>query len=156
MAEDWFTIERRFVEYELGCFNFVYRTDDGDFLTRSEAFDELTPTMAEGLEGLPPEEQVLDGADAEEFIFESGIYKLVEAEGRVVVQYTDGQTRWTDELLREQVFSTVDHAGVSFKDWLAGQLDAGTLKVVEILQYIGYEDEDADEETVITERVIVD
>jgi hypothetical protein len=39
---------------------------------------------------------------------------------------------------------------------VAAQLDAGTLKAVDILQYIGYEDEDADEKTLITERRIID
>lgn len=35
-------------------------------------------------------------------------------------------------------------------------VDAGTLAAVNVLQYMGYEDEDADEETVIAERQITD
>jgi hypothetical protein len=74
-ADTELTIERRAVDAELGSFTFVYRTDDGRILTFDEAFDELTPEMAEGLEGLPPEDQVIDGGDVQEFIFESGIYE---------------------------------------------------------------------------------
>ena len=36
------------------------------------------------------------------------------------------------------------------------QVDAGTLTAVDVLQFIGYENEDAEEETVITERLIID
>jgi hypothetical protein len=144
---------------------FVYRTDDGRILTDNEAFDELLPEIKEGLEGLPPEDQVIDGldedqvidwVDVEGYIRESGIYELVEVKAWIVTQYTDGRTRWTNDQLREQVFPTSDHSDLSFEDWLAAQVDAGTLTAVEVLQYVGYEDEDADEETLITERLIID
>jgi hypothetical protein len=54
------TISRADANRELG-FGQIYRTDDGRILNFNEAFDELTPEMAEGLEGLPPEDQVIDG-----------------------------------------------------------------------------------------------
>jgi hypothetical protein len=82
--------------------------------------------------------------------------EVVEVTARVVTQYTDGRTRWTNDQLQEQVFAVSDHGNVSFEDWLAVQVDAGTLAAVEVLQYIGYENEDADDETVITERLIID
>ena len=154
------TIDRRAVDAELGSSTFVYRTDDGRILTFAEAFDELTPEMAGGLEGLPPEDRVIDGGDVEEFILESGIYETLTVEGRIVTQYTDGRTRWTNDQLREQIFPTSDHGDLSFENWRVTQVDAGTLTAVEVLQYVGYEDEDegedADEETVITERLIID
>lgn len=84
------TIERSAVDFALAS-DFVYRTDDGRILTFTEAFDELTPEMAEGLEGLPPEDRVMDGGDAEEFIFESGIFDRIEVEARIVPQYSDGR-----------------------------------------------------------------
>lgn len=149
------TIERRAANAALGPFQTVYETDDGRILTFDEAWDELLPDMQEGLEGLPPESQVIDGADVAEFIFESGIYRLVEVEGRIVSQYSDGQTRWTNDQLREQVFPDSTDDG-SFEDWLAAQVDAGTLTAVEVLQYIGSEDEDGDEQAVVTERLIID
>lgn len=136
--------------------DFVYRADDGRILTFEEVFDELTPEMSEGLEGLPAEEQVIDGGDVELFLLESGRYESVEARGHIVTQYTDGRTRWTDDELREQVFPNADHGGLSFEDWRAAQLEAGMLTAVDVVQFVGYADEDADEETVITERLIVD
>jgi hypothetical protein len=150
------TVERRAVDAELGSFQTVYRTDNGRILTFDEAFDELTPQMAEGLEGLPPGDQVIDGGDVQEFLLESGIYELVTVEGRIDTQYTDGRTRWTNDQLREQVFPTSDHGNLRFEDWRAAQVDAGTLTAVDILQYVGYEDADADEEAVLTERLIID
>ena len=67
---------------------------------------------------------------------------------------------WTwgleDFLLQERVFAVSDHGDLSFEDWLAVQVDAGTLTAVEVLQFIGYENEDANEETVITERLMID
>lgn len=154
-AGDNLTIKRSAVEAESGhCF--IFR--DGDrILTYNEAFDELTPEMAEGLQGLPAEEQVLTGADMEAYIFESGVYETVELTGdRVVTRYSDGRTRWTDDELREQVFPTADHGDLSFEDWRSAQLKAGTLTAVEIVQFVGYADEDDEEEKVITERLIVD
>ena len=159
-ADNALTIARSRLATAMGLF--VYRADDGRILTDNEAFDELTPEMAEGLalaverEGLSPEGQVIDGGDVESFIFESGIYEVVEVAARVVTQYTDGRTRWTNDQLREQVFPVSDHGDSSFEDWLAVQVDAGSLAAVEVLQFIGYENEDADEETVITERLIID
>jgi len=141
---------------------FVYRADDGRILTENEAFDELTLEMEEGLaldverEGLSTEGQVIDGGDVESFIFESGIYEVIEVAALVVTQYTDGRTRWTNDQLREQIFQISDHGNLSFEDWLAVQLAGGSLATVDVLQYIGYENEDADEETVITERLIID
>ena len=154
------TIARSCLATAMGCF--VYRADDGRILTDNEAFDELTPEMEQGLaldverNGLSPEGQVIDGGDVESFIFESGVYEVVEVAAVVVTQYTDGRTRWTDDQLREQVFPTSDHGDLSFEDWLAVQVDAGTLTAVDVLQFIGYENEEADEETVITERLIID
>ena len=154
------TIPRSGLATAMGCF--VYRADDGRILTDNEAFDELTPEMEEGLaiaverEGLSSEDQVIDGGDVESFIFESGIYEVVEVTARVVTQYTDGRTRWTNDQLQKRVFAVSDHGDLSFEDWLAVQVDAGTLTAVEVLQFIGYENEDADEETVITERLITD
>jgi hypothetical protein len=152
-ADNELTIARSDLVTAFGCF--VYRTDDGRILTYDEAFDELLPEIAEGLEGLPPEDQVIDGGDVEDYIRESGIYELVEVKAWIVTQYTDGRTRWTNDQLREQVFRTSDHGDWSFEDWLAAQVDAGTLTAVEVLQYIGYEDED-DEEKLIAERRIID
>lgn len=149
------TIERSAVELALAS-DFVYRADDGRILTFEEVFDELTPEMAAGLEGLPAEEQVIDGGDVELFLLESGRYGSVEARGHIVTRYSDGRTRWTDDELREQVFPTADHGGLSFEDWRAAQLKAGTLTAVEVVQFVGYADEDDDEATVITERLIVD
>ena len=154
------TIPRSDLVTAMGCF--VYRTDDGRILTDNEAFDELTPEMEEGLaldverEGLSPEGQVIDGGDIESFIFESGIYEVVEVAALVVTQYTDGRMRLTNEQLREQVFPVSDHGNLSFEDWRGAQVASGSLAAVEVLQYIGYENEDADEETVITERLIID
>lgn len=154
------TIPRSGLATAMGCF--VYRADDGRILTDNEVFDELTPEMEEGLaldverEGLSPEGQVIDGGDVESFIFESGIFEVVEVAAVVVTQYTDGRTRWTDDQLREQVFQISGHGDLSFEDWLAAQVDAGTLTAVDFLQFIGYENEEADEETVITERLIID
>jgi len=157
-ADSESTIERRAVDAELGPSTFIYRTDDGRILTFNEAFDELTPQMAEGLEGLPPEDRAMDGGDVQEFIFESGVYLSLVVEGQIVTQYTDGRTRWTNDQLREQVFPTSDHGDLGFEDWRAAQVDAGTLTAVDVLQYVGTEDEDedADEETVIHERLIID
>ena len=81
---------------------------------------------------------------------------MIEVSALVVTQYTDGRTRWTNDQLREQVFPVSDHGDSSFEDWLAVQVDAGTLTAVEVLQFIGYENEDAEEESVITERLIID
>lgn len=148
------TIERQAVAHELGLGNFVYRTDDGRIVTEGEAFDELLPQMEEGLKGLPPEGQVIDGGDVQEFIFESGIYETVTVQGRIVIQYTDGRTRWTNDQLREQVFPNSERGSLSFEDWRSAQVDAGRLTAVEVLQYVGLEDED--EGTVITERLIID
>jgi hypothetical protein len=159
-ADNELTIPRSGLATAMGCF--VYRADDGRILTDNEAFDELTPEMAEGLalaverEGLSPEGQVIDGGDVESFIFESGIYEVVEVAARVVTQYTDGRTRWTNDQLRERVFPGSDHGNLCFEDWLAAQVAGGSLAAVDVLQYIGYENEDADEETVITERLIID
>ena len=160
-ADNELTIPRSGLATAMGCF--VYRADDGRILTDNEAFDELTPEMEEGLaiaverEGLSSEDQVIDGGDVESFIFESGIYDVIEVAALVVTQYTDGRTRWTSDQLREQVFPTSDHSvDLSFEDWLAVQVDTGTLTAVDVLQFIGFEDEDADEETVITERLIID
>lgn len=149
------TIERNAVELALAS-DFVYRADDGRILTFDEVFDELTPEMAEGLEGLPAEEQVIDGGDVELFLLGSDRYQSVETSGHIVTQYTDGRTRWTDDELREQVFPNADHGGLSFEDWRAAQLKADRLTAVEVLQFVGYADEDAEEKTVITERLIVD
>lgn len=148
-------IERSAVELALAS-DFVYRADDGRILTFEEAFDELTPEMAEGLEGLPAEEQVIDGGDVELFLLESGRYQTVEARGRIVTQYADGRRRWTDDELRQQIFPTADSGGQGFADWLSEQLKADTLTAVDVVQFIGHADEDADEETVIAERLIVD
>jgi hypothetical protein len=159
-ADNALTIARSRLATAMGLF--VYRADDGRILTDNEAFDELTPEMEEGLalaverEGLPPEGQVIDGGDVENFILESGIYEVVEVAALVVTQYTNGRKRWTNDKLREQVFPVSDHGDLSFEDWLAVQVDVGTLTAVEVLQFIGYENEDADEETVITERLIID
>ena len=159
-ADHELTIPRSGLATAMGCF--VYRADDGRILTDNEAFDELTPVMEEGLaldverEGLSPEDQIIDGGDVESFIFESGIFEVIEVAAVVVTQYTDGRTRWTNDKLREQVFPISEPGGLSFEDWLAAQVDAGTLTAVEVLQFIGYENEDADEETVITERLIID
>lgn len=149
------TIERSVVELALAS-DFVYRADDGRILTFEEVSDELTPEMAEGLEGLPAEEQVIDGGDVELLLMDSGRYESVEARGHIVTQYTDGRSRWADDELREQVFPNADHGGLSFEDWRAAQLKAGTLTAVDVMQFVGYADEDADEETVIAERLIVD
>lgn len=154
-SENALTIDRHAVDAEMGSGLFVYRTDDGRFLTLNEASDELTPAMAEGLVGLPPEDQVIDGGDVEEFILESGIYGIVEVSGRVVTKYTDGRTNWTNDQLREKVFPTSDHGDLTFDDWRAAQVDGGVLTTVDVLQFVGYEDEDADQETVITERLII-
>lgn len=149
------TIERSAVDLALAS-DFVYRADDGRILTFEEAFDELTPEMAEGLEGLPAEEQVIDGGDVELFLLDSDRYESVEARGHIVTQYADGLRRWTEDELREQVFPTADPGRLSFEDWRTAQLRAGTLTAVDFVQFVGYVDEDADEETVITERLIVD
>jgi PAS domain-containing protein len=150
------TISRRAAAAEAGDFTVVYRTDDGRIISFDEAFDELTPELAEGLEGLPPEEQVIDGGDVQEYINESGIYKSIEVEGRIVTHYTDGQTRWSADQLRDHVLPTVDGDGLRFEDWLAAQVDTGELIAVDVLQYLGDEDEDADVQVVIAERLIVD
>ncbi|MFM8856713.1 MAG: hypothetical protein ACKOI2_05825 [Actinomycetota bacterium] len=136
--------------------DFVYRADDGRVLTFEEVSDELTPEMAEGLEGLPAEEQVIDGGDVELFLLDSDRYESVEARGHIVTQYCEGRSRWADHELREQVFSCADHDGLTFEDWLAAKLESGMLKAVDVLQFVGYADEGADEETVIVERLIVD
>ncbi|MEI8081790.1 MAG: hypothetical protein WCI74_08100 [Actinomycetes bacterium] len=145
-------IERAAVDYALG-YPFIYRTDDGRFLTLDEAWDELTPDL---LAGLPAGEQVIDGGDVEALIFESGVFATIEVESQIVTQYSDARTRWTNDQLREQVFLTSDHGDLSFEDWLSAQVQAGVLKPVDVLQFVGYEDEDADEETVITERLIIE
>ncbi len=64
--------------------------------------------------------------------------------------------RWTTDELRKQLFPNSDHGDLSFEDWPAAQVDSGTLTAVEVLQFIGFEDEDADEATLITERLIID
>lgn len=149
------TIERSVVELALAS-DFVYRADDGRILTFEEVFDELTPEMAEGLEGLPAEEQVIDGGDVELFLLDSDRYQSVEARGHIVTQYTDGRTRWTDDELREQIFPNADHGGLSFESWRVAQLEAGALTPVDVVQFVGYDDDDAQEESVMTERLIVD
>lgn len=149
------TIERSAVNLALAS-DFVYRADDGRILTFEEVFDELTPEMAAGLEGLPAEEQVIDGGDVELFLLDSDRYQSVEARGHIVTQYSDGRSRWADDDLREQVFPNADHDGLSFEDWRTAQLKAGTSTAVDVVQFVGYAEEDADEETVITERLIVD
>lgn len=150
------TISRQAANCATGDFRFVYRTDDGRIITLDEAFDELTPEMAEGLEGLPPDEQVIDGAAVEEYIWQNGIYESIEVRGRIVTHYTDGQTRWSADQLRDHVYTTVDGDGLRFEDWLAAQVDTGRLMAVDVLQYLGFEDEDADVQIVISERLIVD
>lgn len=154
LVENDLTINRRDVPGNLGCF--VYR--DGDrILTCSEALDELTPELAQELEGLPDDEEFINGTDDDSFILEQGIYESVDiVDALVITQFTDGRTRWTNEEIRGQIFPTSDHGDLSFESWLAAQLDAGTLRAVDVLQFIGYEDEHADEKTLITERLIVD
>lgn len=151
-----FTIERSAVDAEVGLGNFVYRADDGRILTTGEAIDELTAEMSQGPLGLSPEYDVIDGGDVEELISESGIYATLEVEGRLVTQYSDGQSHWTNDQLREEVFPISDHGDLSFEDWRTAQVGAGNLTESDVLQYVGYEDEDADHETVIAERLIVD
>ena len=147
------TIDRRDVASNLGCF--VYR--DGDrILTFSEALDELPPELAEEFEGLSDDEELFDEGGVGPFIVEQDLFESIDVDARVVTQFTDSRTRWTNEELREQIFPISDHGDLSFESWLAAQLDAGTLKAVDVLQYIGYEDEDADEKILITERLIVD
>jgi hypothetical protein len=159
-ADNELTITRSRLATAMGCF--VYRADDGRILTDDEAFDELTPEMEEGMaiaverEGLSSEDQIIDGGDVESFIFESGIYEVLEVTALVVTQYTDGRMRWTNDQLQERVFAVSDHGNLSFEDWLAARVDEGSLAAVDVLQYIGYENEDADEEKVITERLIID
>lgn len=150
------TINWQAAKAETGDLTSVYRTDDGRILTFDEVFDELTPELAEELEGLPPEKQVIDGGDVEEYIRESGVYESIDVEGRIVTHYTDGRTRWSADQLREHVFAASDGDGWSFEGWLAAQVDTGRLTAIDVLQYLGYEDDDADEQTVITERLIVD
>jgi len=154
LAESVLTVDRRDVAGNLGCF--IYR--DGDrILTLREALDQLAPELAEGLAGLSEDEEVIDESNVETYIFEQGVYESVDVvDALVITQFTDGRMRWTNEELREQIFPTSDHGHLSFESWLAAQLDAGTLRAVDVLQYIGYEDEDADEKTLITERLIVD
>ena len=154
-SENELTIQRSAVELALAS-DFVYRADDGRALTFEEAFDELTPEIAEGLEGLPVDEQVIDGGDVEMCLLESDRYQSVEARGRIVAKYSDGRRLWTEDELREQVFPTADPGQMSFEDWRATQFVAGALAAVEVVQFVGYADEDADEETVIAERLIVD
>ncbi len=153
--ENELTIERSAVELALAS-DFVYRADDGRVLTFEEVFDELTPEMAEGLEGQPAEARVIDGGDIELFLLESDRYESVEARAHIVNQYSYGRSRWADDELREKLFPKADHDGLSFEDWRAAQLEAGTLTAVDVVQFFGYADEDADEETVIAERLIVD
>lgn len=149
------TIRRDDLITAFGCF--VYRTDDGRILTDDEAFDEVLPEIAKGLEGLPPEDQVIDGGDVEEYIRENAVFQTIDVDSaRIVTQYSDGKVRWTNNQLQQQVFPTTDHGDMSFEDWLANQLEQGKLTKLEVLQYVGYEDEDADEETIITERLIID
>lgn len=148
------TIQRDALASALGCF--AFRTDDGRILTDSEAFDEVLSEMVEGLEGLPPEDQVIDESDLEEYIFETGIFQRIEVDARVVTHYRDGRIRWTKDQLREQAFPTGDHGDLSFEEWLAHQLDHGQLTKLEVLQYIGHEDDDDDEAAVIAERLIID
>jgi hypothetical protein len=154
-SDNELTIERSAVELALAS-DFVYRADDGRVLTFEEAFDELTPEMAEGLEELPADEQVIDGGDVEMFLLESGRYESVEARGHIVTRYTDGLRRWTEDELREQVFPTADPGDLSFEDWRSAQVEAGMLKAVDVVQLVGYADEGTDEATVIAERLIVD
>lgn len=144
------TIGRQAVNGETGGFTFVYRTGDGRVLTLDEAFDALTPELAEGLEGLPPQERVIDGGDVEEYIRESGAYESIEVEGRIVSHYTDGQTRRSADQLRERVFPASGRDGLSFEDWLAAQVNHGRLTAIDVLQYADYEG------AVIAERLIVD
>lgn len=139
-SDNELTIERRAVELASAS-DFVYRAADGRILT----FDELTHEMAEGLEGLPVAEQVIDGGDAELFLLDSDRYQSVEARGRIGTQCTDGRRRWTEDELRELVCSTSDPGQLRFEDWLAAQLEAGILTAVEVFQFVGYADEDADE-----------
>ncbi|PQM53313.1 hypothetical protein C5U48_05420 [Mycolicibacter virginiensis] len=144
------TVSRQAANAETGSFTFVYRTGDGRVLTFDEAFDELTPELAEGLKGLPPQERVIDGGDVEEYIRESGIYESIEVEVRIVPRYTDGPTRWSANQLREHVFPATGHDGLGFEDWLATQVDHGRLTAIDVLQYVG------DDGAVIAERLIVD
>lgn len=153
-ADDELKVKRS--DLALATYDWVYRTHDGRILTYGEAFDELTPELAEALEGLPPERQVINGFDMEEYIRDNGVYQLVEVKSWIVTQYTDGGTRWTADDLRNRVFPSSDHGDLSFEDWLAAQIDARKLMAIEVLQFIGFEDEDADEETLIAERLIVD
>jgi hypothetical protein len=144
-------INRRAAEAATGDFTVVYRTDDGRILTFDEAFDELTPELAEGL---PPDVQCIDGGDVEEYILETGVYESIETEGRVVVHYTDGRKRWSAYQLREHILPASDDDGLTFEDWLAVQVHSGKLTAIGVLQYLGYDD--AEVQIVIDERLIVD
>ncbi len=149
------TIERAAVDHADG-YPFIFRTDDDRFLTLDEAWDELTPDLIAEVADLPADEQVIDGFDVEALIFEGGVFGTIEVETRIVTRYADGRASWTDDQLREQFFSTSDHGDSSFEEWLTKQVEEGALKPVEVLQFIGYKDEDAEDETVITERLIID
>ncbi|WP_041317002.1 hypothetical protein [Mycolicibacter sinensis] len=149
---DELTVRREDAKAEQGIGS-VYRTDDGRILTFNEVFDELTPEIAENL---PPGQTVIDGGEVLEWMVEGGSgYAPIDADGRIVTLYSDGRNRWTVDELRQQIYPAVTSAA-SFDDWLSASVTAGDFRSVDVLQFVGYADEDSDGQTVLTERLILD
>lgn len=151
-------ISRTIAEREADTVVSLYRDND-DVLRYEDLYDQVD---AEGM-ALPPD-QWRDGYwDAGEFIAEAtevGIYNRVDAFATVVKRYSDGESLWTYEQLRDRVLpqgiegeDAAQFVGddSTFEAWIAESLIVGTVKEVAVMEY-----RDQDEGGLVAERLVID
>jgi hypothetical protein len=96
----------------------LYRPGDGRILT----YDELQPEVEAEIEvkGIPEDSWEGGEFNFHEYLVESvlgGIYQsVVDVAATIVTQYTDGNTRWTHDHMREQIFPECDRGDLHFED----------------------------------------
>jgi hypothetical protein len=141
------TIDRTTADREHDHDVVLYRRDDEIF-----TYDELREDCEAEARTIPDESWEGGEFNFDDYIIDSclvGIYHSVAVVATIVTQYTDGNTRWTYDQMREQVFPDLDRGDLSFEDWLAESTNAGTFKPIAILQYTDEWDE------VVAERRII-
>ena len=126
----------------------VYRLADGRLLTYDALQEEVN---AEIQEQQITEEQGRGGYwDFHDYLIEScmvGIYESVHVSSTAVIRYSDGESTWTVEQLRDEVFPAQiagidkDHfpgGGLSFENWLAESCGTGIYKKIQWTLPLGH------------------